>query len=214
MVQPVSLPSRLRREIVALLKLYFQINENIEVSMVKAKVVDLACSALQVDQHLDEMDSQISELIDETDNIEKSVAGNFEQASKFQQLKRHTQDICSICLNPALLIQLQQEKFSLPSYSNLTDTVFYANGQLMAESIRLFLESFGIQAILGRESAGVVYGLTVGPLGEVDIKTAHETATDAKILLDAMQKGYFVAEGDTDSSDTENLEEEISDNEL
>ena len=67
--------------------------------------------------------------------------------------------------------------------------VYSAHGQLAAEIIRLLLESVEIPVRLSQESAGVVYGLTVGPLGEVTILVPEERQREASLVLQQMQDG-------------------------
>jgi hypothetical protein len=69
------------------------------------------------------------------------------------------------------------------------EVVFVANGMLEAESVRLLLESFNIPAFLNQESAGIVYGLTVGPLGEVEVLVPTQYITDAKQIIAEMKAG-------------------------
>ncbi len=69
------------------------------------------------------------------------------------------------------------------------EVVFVANGMLEAESVRILLESFGIPAYTNQESAGTVYGLTVGPLGEVEVIVAPEYVVDAKKIIAEMKAG-------------------------
>ena len=68
-------------------------------------------------------------------------------------------------------------------------SVYTAEGKLAAEIIRLMLESFGIQAVLFQESVGVAYGLTVGPVGEVQITVPAGQEKAARELLQAMERG-------------------------
>ncbi len=67
--------------------------------------------------------------------------------------------------------------------------VWIAHGMLDAEMIRGLLESFNIQAHLFQESAGIVYGINFGPLGEVKIFVSKSQAVEAKEILDAYQEG-------------------------
>ena len=69
--------------------------------------------------------------------------------------------------------------------------VYTALGHLAGEMIRIFLESKEIPAHLSQESAGLVHGLTVGPLGEVDILVPAEYAEQARDLLARMEAGEF-----------------------
>ncbi|MCE5207050.1 MAG: hypothetical protein LLG42_01935 [Chloroflexi bacterium] len=226
MCQSISNSSKLRREIISLVKLNPKIEQHAgedafveKINQVIFKIVDIACSVLQGSQQTSERDAEFTAVLLEIEETRNLSGLSSKEEYITRDLERHLQQIRLICLDPSLPGDLQNEKIPLPTYSHLTETVLLANGQLMAESFRLFLESFGIQAILGRESAGVVYGLTVGPLGEVDIKVTPGNATDARILLDAMQKGYFALEDEpvesesilSDSADAEIDEEDISD---
>ena len=67
--------------------------------------------------------------------------------------------------------------------------VYSANGQLEADMIRLMLEAAGLHVLTRGESAGAVYGLTVGPLGEVRVLVQESDAQAANELLDAMDEG-------------------------
>lgn len=67
--------------------------------------------------------------------------------------------------------------------------VYSANGQLEADMIRLMLEAKGLHVLTRQESAGAVYGLTIGPLGEVSILVPETEATEAAVLLQAMEDG-------------------------
>lgn len=64
-----------------------------------------------------------------------------------------------------------------------------ASGKLDAEIIRGLLESFEIPVEIVQESAGVVYGLTVGPLGEAQILVPKEFEQRALSALEAYQRG-------------------------
>jgi Putative prokaryotic signal transducing protein len=73
------------------------------------------------------------------------------------------------------------------------ELVWIAHGMLDAEMIRALLESFNIQAQLFQESAGVVYGINFGPLGEVKIYVSKLQAVQAKEVLDDYQEGKLEA---------------------
>jgi hypothetical protein len=88
--------------------------------------------------------------------------------------------------------------------------VYSANGQLAAETVRLFLESNGITAELIQESAGVAYGLTVGPLGEVRIFVPLEHEDEAQRLLQAMEDGELETGADlTELESAEDAEDDL-----
>jgi L-cysteine desulfidase len=67
--------------------------------------------------------------------------------------------------------------------------VYLTTSPIEAESIRILLESFGINAQISQESAGTALGLTIGPLGEtlILVKEADEQA--AKEILKSMDDG-------------------------
>ena len=88
------------------------------------------------------------------------------------------------------------------------DVVFVANGKLEAETVKILLESFGIPAFINQESAGSTYGLTVGPLGEVDVLVPGENLVEAKKIIDEMKAGNLEITDDLDAnaSETDNDE--------
>lgn len=67
--------------------------------------------------------------------------------------------------------------------------VFSANGQLEADMIRIMLEAAGLHVLTRGESAGAVYGLTVGPLGEVNVLVRESEAQTARELIEDMDEG-------------------------
>ena len=62
-------------------------------------------------------------------------------------------------------------------------TVYVASGQPEAQIIKGRLESEGIPAMLRYESAGIVYGLTIDGLGQVEVQVPLSLAQDAKEIL-------------------------------
>jgi hypothetical protein len=69
--------------------------------------------------------------------------------------------------------------------------VYIARGTLEAETVRVFLESEGINAFVLQESAGVVYGLTVGSLGAARVMVESQDEDHAKTILRAMEAGEY-----------------------
>jgi hypothetical protein len=67
--------------------------------------------------------------------------------------------------------------------------VYTAAGRLQADVIKGLLEAAGIPAHTSQEGAGAAYGLTVGPLGLVDVWVAEDRAAEARAVLDAMRRG-------------------------
>ena len=64
-------------------------------------------------------------------------------------------------------------------------TVYVASGQPEAQIIKGRLESVDIPAVLRYESAGLVYGLTVDGLGQVEVQVPSSLAEEAKEILRA-----------------------------
>jgi len=62
-------------------------------------------------------------------------------------------------------------------------------GELVANVIKSHLESEGIPAFLKRESAGIIYGLTVDGLGQVSVMVPREFAEDAKRIIEPQDIG-------------------------
>jgi hypothetical protein len=87
------------------------------------------------------------------------------------------------------------------------NVVFVANGLLEAESVKILLESFGIPAFTNQESAGTTYGLTVGPLGEVDILVPEKYMVEAKKVIEDMKKGLLELPDDKDQGTPEDPNE-------
>lgn len=81
------------------------------------------------------------------------------------------------------------------------DVVFVANGKLEAETVKILLESFGIPAFINQESAGSTYGLTVGPLGEVDVMVPERFLKEAKKIIAEMKAGKLEVKDDLDSEE-------------
>ena len=73
--------------------------------------------------------------------------------------------------------------------NNNNEQVWVASGMLDAEMIKSLLESFGIKAYLIQESAGNVFGMNFGPLGEVKIYVTSEFSVQAKEILKDYQDG-------------------------
>jgi hypothetical protein len=74
--------------------------------------------------------------------------------------------------------------------------IYTTYGKLAGEMIRLLLESMDIPTMLLQESAGAVYGLTVGPLGEVKILVPSAYVEEASRILNEMEAGNLEAPTD------------------
>ena len=74
--------------------------------------------------------------------------------------------------------------------------VYTATGQGQADIIKGALVAAGIPVETSREGAGAAYGLTVGPLGMVDILVPETYAAQAEELLAAMRRGDLSDDND------------------
>jgi hypothetical protein len=63
------------------------------------------------------------------------------------------------------------------------------HGQLEAEILKSLLESEGIHVLLSQEGAGAVLGMTVGPMGAVDLLVRASQVAAANALLKAYASG-------------------------
>jgi hypothetical protein len=69
-------------------------------------------------------------------------------------------------------------------------SVYSAHGPIEAESIRSFLESFGLDAVLSRD-AGMTFSFAIGALDVTDILVPDIQAEQAKSALEGMQSGAY-----------------------
>ena len=60
------------------------------------------------------------------------------------------------------------------------EVVTTVSGSLQADIIRTLLESRDIEVFLNQEGAGRVYGINVGPLGEVQILVPESQSQEAQ----------------------------------
>ena len=77
--------------------------------------------------------------------------------------------------------------------------VFVANGQLMAEQVRSFLQASGVGCILRGESLSKTHGLTLDGLGRVEVLVAEADAGQARDLLASAESGTFRIADDIDT---------------
>jgi hypothetical protein len=83
-------------------------------------------------------------------------------------------------------------------------TVFEAQGMLEAEVIKSKLDAAGIPALLRYESTGLVFGLTVGGQGRVDVQVPEELAEQAEALI--LEEGEAGAD-EADIADMEDIDD-------
>lgn len=94
----------------------------------------------------------------------------------------------------------------MDDYKHVYDTY----GNLAAEQIKIFLESEGIEVLMIQESYGHTLGLTVGPLGMVQIFVPEIDFEKAAKLLEEMESGNLITpDDDMDDNPGVNPEEEI-----
>lgn len=84
------------------------------------------------------------------------------------------------------------------------EVVYVASGSIEAESVRILLESFGLKAFTNQESAGKTYGLTVGPLGLVEVLVPEDQVEEAKQIIRAMDAGNLEDTQDESEDDSSN----------
>jgi len=126
----------------------------------------------------------------------------------FEKTKQRLDRISKLTYDLVQYNRSNEEPEEIPA-SELTETAYVANGQLNAEMIKLFLGSMGIQSRILQESAGVVYGFTLGPMGAAEIRVTKEDAEQAREILKAMEAGLFSLPDDY--SNSENDEQDAED---
>ena len=84
------------------------------------------------------------------------------------------------------------------------EVVYVASGNIEAESVKILLESFGLNAFTNQESAGKTYGLTVGPLGLVEVLVPEDQVEEAKQIIRAMDAGNLEDTQDETDDDSSN----------
>lgn len=78
------------------------------------------------------------------------------------------------------------------------------SGELQAELLGNLLKSQGIQVFLNQEGAGRAYGLSVGPMGEVQILVPEHQSQEARRIVDDFYAGKFQSdEGEDTFPDTD-----------
>jgi hypothetical protein len=65
------------------------------------------------------------------------------------------------------------------------------SGELQADLLRGLLEAGGIKVFLNQEGAGKVYGLTMGPMGEVQVLVPENQSEVARQIVDDYYAGKF-----------------------
>ena len=73
------------------------------------------------------------------------------------------------------------------------------SGELQADILRNLLEVQGIKVFLSQEGAGRAVGLTMGPMGEVQVLVPENQSEAARQIVDDYYAGKFESSEDEDS---------------
>ncbi len=84
------------------------------------------------------------------------------------------------------------------------EVVTEVSGELQADLMRNLLEAQGIKVFLNQEGAGKAYGLTVGPLGQVQVLVPKSKIQEARQIVDDYYAGKFNVNDEMDSEQDEN----------
>lgn len=77
------------------------------------------------------------------------------------------------------------------------ELIIEVSGELQADILRNLLEVQGIKVFLNQEGAGRAYGLTVGPMGQVQVLVPEHQSREAHQIVEDYYAGKFESdEGD------------------
>ena len=83
------------------------------------------------------------------------------------------------------------------------ELVIEVSGEFQANLLRNLLEVQGIKVFLNQEGAGKAYGLTVGPLGQVQVLVPEHQSQEARQIADDYYSGKFETNEELDSEEGE-----------
>jgi hypothetical protein len=83
------------------------------------------------------------------------------------------------------------------------ELIIEVSGELQANLLRNLLEAQGITVFLNQEGAGKAYGLTVGPLGQVQVLVPEQQSQEARQIVDSYYAGDFESDEEFDSDENE-----------
>jgi hypothetical protein len=83
------------------------------------------------------------------------------------------------------------------------ELVIEVSGEFQANLLRNLLEAQGIKVFLNQEGAGKAYGLTVGPLGQVQVLVPEHQSQEARQIADDYYAGKFETNEELDSEEGE-----------
>lgn len=87
------------------------------------------------------------------------------------------------------------------------EVVTEVSGELQASLLRNLLEAQGIKVFLNQEGAGRAYGLTLGPLGEVQVMVPEHQSQEAHQIVE----DYYAGKFETDEGNEPEVDDQPSD---
>jgi hypothetical protein len=84
------------------------------------------------------------------------------------------------------------------------EVVIEVSGELQGDLLRNLLEAQGIKVFLNQEGAGKAVGLTVGPLGGVQVLVPENQSQQARQIVDDYYAGKFEVDEEMDSEEDAN----------
>lgn len=94
---------------------------------------------------------------------------------------------------------------------NKPKLLYRAEGLLDARSIQLLLESFQIPSQVNQESAGVVYGFTLGDLGSANIYVDETDFDEAEKIITLLEEGKLEMPENSIDDELQNESDDLSD---
>lgn len=81
------------------------------------------------------------------------------------------------------------------------EVITEVSGELQAGLLRNLLEAQGIMVFLNQEGAGRAVGLTLGPLGEVQVMVPKHQSQEARQIVEDYYAGKFEIDEETGSEE-------------
>lgn len=83
------------------------------------------------------------------------------------------------------------------------ELIIEVSGELQADILRNLLEVQGIKVFLNQEGAGRAYGLTVGPMGQVQVLVPEHQSREAHQIVE----DYYAGKFESDEGEYSDLDE-------
>jgi hypothetical protein len=106
---------------------------------------------------------------------------------------------------------LHDVKWRINMQSEHWEIIAHVSGEIQAEILRGLLEAQGIPVTLNQEGAGRAYGISMGPMGEVQLMVPSRYSQHARQVLADYEAGLFETPEDEPSDDQENTQDEGED---